>query len=188
MPGEYTVKLNVDGATAQETLTVKMDPRVKVSPQDLQAQFELAERILAKSAEVNSAERAAGSVQQQLKDVAPKVTSRKALANEVDSLEQKISAVLGAQAASPLALSNGPAAVDRTTLRYVSGELGQLERVVESDDVAPSADAVTAFGQDSQIADGAVQRWQAIVSEDLLRLNNELRRAHMEAIEPGARN
>ncbi|HXT86832.1 MAG TPA: hypothetical protein VN745_07405 [Verrucomicrobiae bacterium] len=188
VPGEYTVKLNVGGATAQETLTVKMDPRAKVSQQDLQAQLDLAERILAKTAEVNAAEHQAASVQQQLNSIAPKVTSRKALTEDVKSTAEKISAVLGAQAANPLALSNGPAAVNRTTLRYVSGELGQLDRVVESDDVAPSADAVTAFGQDTQIADAALQKWQAILSEDLPRLNNELRRVHIEPIEAGAQH
>jgi hypothetical protein len=78
--------------------------------------------------------------------------------------------------------------VDRTTLRYVSGELGQLERVVESADVVPSADAVTAFGQDTQIADAALQRWQAILSEDVTRLNNDLRRIHIEPVEASAQH
>ena len=184
VPGDYTVKLNVGGATAQETLTVKMDPRVKVSQQDLQAQLELAERILAKTAEVNAAERQAANVLRQLNSIAPKVASKKAVAEDVNAVEEKISTVLGTQAGSPLALSSGPEIVDRTTLRYVSGELGQLERVVESADVAPSTDAVTAFGQDMQIADAALQRWQAIVSEDLPRLNNDLRRMHIEPVEP----
>ena len=104
------------------------------------------------------------------------------------SVAEKITAVLGAQAASPLALGSGPEVVDRTTLRYVSGELGQLERVVESADVAPSTDAVTAFGQDTQIADTALQHWQAILSEDLPRLNNDLRRMHIEPIEASAQH
>ena len=188
VPGEYTVKLNVGGATAQETLTVKMDPRTKVSQQDLQAQLNLAERILAKTAEVDAAERQAASVQQQLNSLPAKVTSRKEIAASIKSLEDKISAVLGAQAASPLALSSGPAAVDRSTLRYTSGEMGQLERVVESADAAPSADAVTAYTQASQIADSALQRWQAILSTDLPRLNNDLHHMHVEPIEAGARH
>ena len=186
VPGQYTVKLSVDGGTAEEQLTVKMDPRVKVSQDDLQKQLDLAEEILAKSAEGEAASRQAMSVQQQLNAVDTKTASRKELAESIKAIEEKVSAVLGAQAASPLAISNGPVTVDRTTLRYVSVELGQLELVVESDDVAPSTDASTAFAQDSQIVNTALEKWQAILSTDLPRLNNELRRAHFEPIEPGA--
>jgi photosystem II stability/assembly factor-like uncharacterized protein len=188
VPGQYTVKLSVDGGTAEDQLTVKMDPRLKVSQDDLQKQLDLAEEILAKSAEAEAASRQAMSVQQQLNAVDTKASSRKGLAESIKAVEEKVSAVLGAEAASPLTSSSGPVTVDRTTLRYVSGELGQLERVVESDDVAPSADASTAFAQDSQIANAALEKWQAILSTDLPRLNNELRRAHFEPIEPGAQH
>jgi photosystem II stability/assembly factor-like uncharacterized protein len=44
-PGTYTVKLTVDGTAFTRTLTVKMDPRVAMSPADLAAQFALLERI-----------------------------------------------------------------------------------------------------------------------------------------------
>jgi photosystem II stability/assembly factor-like uncharacterized protein len=41
MPGVYTVKLTVDGKTETQTLTVKLDPRVKASAIDLQQQHAL---------------------------------------------------------------------------------------------------------------------------------------------------
>jgi photosystem II stability/assembly factor-like uncharacterized protein len=41
MPGVYTVKLTVDGKTETQTLTVKLDPRVKASATDLQQQHAL---------------------------------------------------------------------------------------------------------------------------------------------------
>ena len=74
---------------------------------------------------------------------------------------------------------------DRTTLRYVSGALGQVERVVESDDAAPLADASAAFAQDDQIAQAALAKWEVIVSTDLPALNKELHRAKIESIELG---
>ena len=40
MPGEYTVRLTVDGVTHEETLTVKMDPRVETGLGALRTQFE----------------------------------------------------------------------------------------------------------------------------------------------------
>jgi hypothetical protein len=41
MPGSYTVKLTIDGKTFTQSLTVKMDPRVKTPLKDLQLQHDL---------------------------------------------------------------------------------------------------------------------------------------------------
>jgi hypothetical protein len=40
VPGTYTVRLTVDGRTLTQPLRLKMDPRVKTSPEDLRAQLE----------------------------------------------------------------------------------------------------------------------------------------------------
>jgi photosystem II stability/assembly factor-like uncharacterized protein len=40
-PGRYRVRLTVDGAVSERTLDVRMDPRVSVSEQDVQAQTDL---------------------------------------------------------------------------------------------------------------------------------------------------
>ncbi|MGZ3520182.1 MAG: glycoside hydrolase [Vulcanimicrobiaceae bacterium] len=47
MPGEYTVRLTVDGRTYSQPLHVAMDPRVKTAPAGLREQFELASRLAA---------------------------------------------------------------------------------------------------------------------------------------------
>jgi photosystem II stability/assembly factor-like uncharacterized protein len=46
MPGEYSVKLTVEGKSYLQPLTVKMDPRVKTSLAGLRQQFDLAQRII----------------------------------------------------------------------------------------------------------------------------------------------
>ena len=45
VPGDYTVRLTVDGTALTRPLTVKMDPRVTMSSADLAAQFALLRRI-----------------------------------------------------------------------------------------------------------------------------------------------
>ena len=40
LPGNYTVKLTVDGKTLSQTITVKMDPRVKTGDTGLAKQFQ----------------------------------------------------------------------------------------------------------------------------------------------------
>ena len=183
VPGEYTVKLEAGGNTLRQPLTVKMDPRVDVSQEDLQKQLDTAQQVLAKNAEVAAAQRQAASLDQKLKALASQAVSRRSLAQNINMLAGQVEAILGAEAANPLAPSAGATVTDRTTLRYVSGQLGQLGRVIESDDAAPSADASTAFAQDVQIADSALAKWQGIVSTNLPTLNEQLRRAHLEPIE-----
>jgi hypothetical protein len=45
MPGEYTVRLTVDGGTYTETLRVRMDPRIQTPRSALEEQFDLSMRI-----------------------------------------------------------------------------------------------------------------------------------------------
>ena len=47
LPGNYTVKLTVNGQTFTQPLTVVQDPRVTVSPTALAAQFKLQQRMVA---------------------------------------------------------------------------------------------------------------------------------------------
>ena len=61
--------------------------------------------------------------------------------------------------------------------------LGHLEQVVESADVAPSPDALTAFQQSSQLMKPLLQDWMAIKEKDLPHLNELLRKGFSR--EPG---
>jgi hypothetical protein len=45
LPGDYTVRLTVDGVTQERTLRVAMDPRVQTPQAALRQQFELSMRI-----------------------------------------------------------------------------------------------------------------------------------------------
>jgi photosystem II stability/assembly factor-like uncharacterized protein len=180
MPGNYTVKLTVNGQSFEQPLTVKMDPRVKTSQEDLQKQFDMAQQVLVLTGEVNGASQQASQLLEKLKALAPKVASRKnkVLADQVEKMSKDTQAVLGQPPRGELA-AGPPQPVDRTTLRYVSGALGEVERAIESADVAPTADAVTAFNQDGEIVHNALAKWDVILNMDLPALNKELQRAHL---------
>lgn len=45
MPGTYQVRLTVNGVAYRQAVVVRMDPRVRTSPQDLQTQFALSKQI-----------------------------------------------------------------------------------------------------------------------------------------------
>ena len=180
MPGNYTVKLTVNGQSYEQPFTVKMDPRVKTSQEELQKQFDMAQQALVLTGEVNGASQQAAQLLEKLKALAPKLTLRKYQkpAAQVDKMTKDTEAVLGQPPRGELA-AGPPQPMDRTTLRYVSGALGELERAVESADVAPTTDAQAAFSQDGEIVHNALSKWDVILSTDLPALNKELERAHL---------
>src|SRR5262249_54303311 len=47
LPGTYTARLTVDGRTLSQPLRIKMDPRVKTSPEELRAQFDRSMDVVA---------------------------------------------------------------------------------------------------------------------------------------------
>src|SRR2546429_5221000 len=55
LPGKYTVQLTAHGKNTTQTLTVKIDPRVKTTHEELTRQFELASKLSAREGEVSSA-------------------------------------------------------------------------------------------------------------------------------------
>ena len=58
LPGEYTVKLTVDGKSFTQPLSVKMDPRVKTPPAGLKQQFDLAMKIVEMMSRTKSPDKA----------------------------------------------------------------------------------------------------------------------------------
>ena len=80
-PGQYTVKLTVDGKSVTQPLTLKMDPRVKTPPLGLQQQFTLSKQLY--------------DGMQQAQQAAQRVrASNDALANQLTSLVQNMSPLL----------------------------------------------------------------------------------------------
>ena len=67
LPGEYEVALKVGGQTYKSTVTVKMDPRVKVPRADLTRQLELEQKVDAALTKATETAQAIAKVREQLK-------------------------------------------------------------------------------------------------------------------------
>ncbi len=188
-PGEYQVKLTVDGKSYVQPLTLKMDPRVKTSQADLMKQFELVRQIGAEQAEVSTALRAATHLHDQLQSLTSKASGT-SVAAQISELDRKTVALAG-PAPTPGSPGEGePPAIDVTTFRSLNTLLGQVARAVESADVAPSTDAVTAFTHEKQGAEKALARWTEIKTQDVPKLNTALKQAGLPTVtleERGAR-
>jgi photosystem II stability/assembly factor-like uncharacterized protein len=181
VPGQYTVKLVVHGKTLTQPLTLKMDPRIETSLADLQKQFETDRQIVAARNEVTRALRDGSSLEKQIQTVGASAESRPEIKQATEALERKLSALLGPPAVNEFE-SSSSAAADLSSLSFVSRTLGHLERVVESADVAPSPDLLTALQQSSELMKPLLRDLAAVKEKDLPHLNDLLRQAHLKEI------
>ena len=183
VPGRYTVKLIVNGKTYTQPLAVRMDPNIKVSQADLEAQFQTDRQIVAAREKVSKALDEAERLKKRLRALLPRGTNRHELTREIGAVSRKLSPVLGAALPSNPDFSGefGPSK-DLASLRYLAEAFGQLEYVVESADAAPTPDALTAFHQRQQVMESTLAMWEEIKAKDLAHLNSILRQAMLPAI------
>src|SRR6185437_6142213 len=80
LPGQYTVRLTVDGKSYTAPLTVKMDPRVKTPPAGLEQQFQMETRLASMMTQAGEAVLQARSAGEQLHSLAPKASGQARIA------------------------------------------------------------------------------------------------------------
>jgi hypothetical protein len=186
LPGSYTVKLTAGGKTMSEPLVVKMDPGVKTSAADLQRQFQLASKLAAGAGEFSAAVSRADDLQKQIAARSKEAGENKELAAALSDLEKKVGAVAGSGGSGGFGgfgfavPGNGPA-----TLRQVSAAMGTLLGIVESADVAPSADAAAASEKWQAAGKATLARWKSVVTKELAGVNPLLEKAQLKPLSAG---
>jgi len=183
VPGRYTVKLTAAGNTISVPLVITMDPRVKTSAADLERQFQMASKLAAGVGEFSVAVTRADDLLKQIAARSKEAAGNAELAAALTELEKKIGAAAGAGGGGGFG-SFGFAIPgnEPTTLRQVSAAMGTLMGIVESADVAPSADATAASEKWEAAGKATMARWQAIQSNDVAGVNSLLEKAHLQAL------
>jgi len=183
VPGRYAVKLTAAGKTVSVPLEVMMDPRVKTSAADLERQFQLASKLATGVGEFSAAVTRADNLQKQIAARSKEAAGNAELVTALGELETKIGVAAGAGGGSGFGSfgftipGNEP-----TTLRQVSAAMGTLMGIVESADVAPSADAAAASEKWEAAGKATLGRWQAIQTNDVARVNSLLEKAHLPTL------
>ena len=182
-PGEYKVTLAVDGKEYARTLTLLPDPRVKLEASAYREQFELARSIEAAGARVTQAITAAGKVRKRVVDL--RAGAARPLADTLDAFQARLVGLSGEATGANPANANAFPPKRIESLRWISGALGNLQRMVDGADAAPSPDAREAWTKLQAMADSALGAWQGFVSTDLDALNQRLKAAGLEPIAAG---
>jgi hypothetical protein len=185
LPGTYQVKLTVAGKTSAVTAEISKDPRVSVSAQDLEKQYELAMRIWSRVNGGHEAVNQIRSVRGQLdalkkrlsadQSAKPVLDASDALKKKMDAVEEKIIQPKSKSGEDPL---NYPI--------QVVDQLMALQGTVESADAAPTAASYTVFDELNGKLDIQLAAWREIQSKDLAALNELMAKNKILAIAPAA--
>jgi photosystem II stability/assembly factor-like uncharacterized protein len=183
VPGQYTVKLTAAGQTYLQPLTVVMDPRVKVSPQELQAQFAAAEQVDDLTARVTQTRQQAAHLHEQLQQLHINASSNSGIVNAADALDKKLLAVLGTQERPGAGGGPGPANEDFTTLGHLGRSLPMLAYSIDGAPASPTQGDLEAIQNARKVLDADVAGWNLIRTTDLPQLNSLLKQNNLPALE-----
>jgi hypothetical protein len=175
------VKLTVGGQTYSQPLQIKADPRVQVSPEALQQQFDLARRIENQRMDIVRIYSQAAGLRSGLTAARSKASGR--IAKSIDAMIKKIDDVAGVKPEDNPANSIGKPDTDFASLRYLQGAYANLGASVESADVAPSSGKTQTLAKYQQILDATLAKWESVKTSDLRHLNTKLQSAGLGPIE-----
>ena len=143
LPGQYTVRLTVDGKSYTQPLTLKMDPRVKTTAYGLQLQFRLSKELY--------------------DDI---VAAHEALAEirAMHSQDPRLAELAGAGGGGGRG-GRGAVAAGPDSLNSVVGALGALMQALQSADVTPTTQEVAAVANRREALAKLIGQWIVLKAE-----------------------
>jgi hypothetical protein len=183
LPGDYQVRLTVDGKSQTQPFKIVPDPRVKVTAEDLKKQFDLMQAILDKVTRVHDAVRQMRDLRAQMTALNKRLSEEKnpnakELADAGKALEKKTTVVEEA-----LIQTKSKSAQD--VLNYpirLNNLLVALGGVVSSADAAPTKQDYEMFDDLRKQADEQLAKWGEIVKTDLAAYNQWVRDKSIPAV------
>jgi photosystem II stability/assembly factor-like uncharacterized protein len=176
MPGEYTVRLSVDGHVVTQPLTVRMDPRVKTPEADLRRQLDLslaAVEALRRDHEALTAVRAARAGVRKARDD----KEARGLLRSLDALEATLDGLEGGGG------GEGGGGDDDTLVR-MNGQLATLLGILQGADRGPTTQAVAAVEERLKALEGLLARWKSVRDAEVTALDRRLTAAGLAPLLP----
>jgi photosystem II stability/assembly factor-like uncharacterized protein len=172
LPGEYHVRLTVDGKSQTQGFRIVPDPRLKLGADDLKKQFDLMQQILGKVTEVHDAVRQIRDIRAQMSALDKRLKEEnnpnaKAIADAGKDLDKKMTEVeetmIQTKSKSGQDVLNYPIRLNNL--------LVALGGVVSSADAAPTKQDYEMYADLSKQAEEQLLKWNEIVKTDLAGYN-----------------
>jgi hypothetical protein len=178
LPGDYTVKLTVNGKSYTQPLTVRIDPRVATPPEGIQKMFDVSfgsyegiRKIRAAQAEIRGLRAQLQSIKQQ--------AGQTAVANEINDLDKKAAALDGGASGAGRGGFAGAGGGGEPSLARVAAELNAIMGTAEGADAQPTTQLTVAYTESQKTLGNLLARWNEIKSREVVSLNDRLQQANL---------
>jgi len=166
LPGDYQVKLTVQGKSYTAPLEIKPDPRIKAAQADLEKQFDLRLKIRDRVTQAHDTINEIRDIRAQINALNKRLEGQpqaKAVAEAGKQLDKKMTEV-------EEVLVQTKAKSNQDVLNYpirLNNYLVALGRVVESADGAPTQASYDVFNMLSRQLDEQLAKWREILNTDV---------------------
>jgi photosystem II stability/assembly factor-like uncharacterized protein len=184
LPGQYTLILTVNRKQYTQPLEIRMDPRVKTSPEDLRRQFELDQKIADALHKDYEALQQVRSLRAQLRSLAGQGPAKNAklaaIAKTAAELEAKAAPIEGEEGDYGARFLSTP---EGRSLSRLNGGLNALVSALDSADAAPTTQQSAMFGELEKALEEQLSAWAQLKSKDIPELNDKLKKAGLPLID-----
>ncbi len=180
-PGNYKVKLTVNGKSYEQPLTVAMDPRVDVTPEALAQQLSLSRRIIDLVAGSYESYKKAAALRQILAGD-QKELEKRAGADAIMALKAFDQKALALQGVDSFAGGGGRGGRQAPAFAALNRSIGSLASVVDGQDAAPTPVMETAYEGYCKDLVTAAQSWNQLMKTELADLNGLLAKQGLAAV------
>jgi len=169
-PGDYEVRLTIDGKTLARPLHITMDPRSTATPQDLAQQVKLGRAMFAEALDTRKALSAIRKMQKQLSDLQPKLQQNSDLQASAEVASNELKNIISGGSSRDIGLEKA------------NSGLSAALRVVESSDRPVPVQALEVYRESSSAVKVALAKWNDFKSKRLPELNHLLERASLPTL------
>jgi photosystem II stability/assembly factor-like uncharacterized protein len=188
LPGKYRVKMTLEGEVYQQPLDIRLDPRVKTSPEDLRRQFDLDRKIAKALHRDFEALQQVRSLRAQIKwlqrgkypNSAASSTALDGAAKIAADLETKAAAIEGTEGGYG---SRFMSTLEGRSLARLNGGLGTMLAQLDTADAAPTTQELEMFNQVEKALEEQLAAWDQLKTKDIPQLNEELKKAGQPPID-----
>jgi hypothetical protein len=181
VPGQYTATIKIGEVEYSMPFEIKIDPRISSTPKDLQEQFDFMVTLRDKLSTVNNSIKQIRDIRGQIQALNVRLKKHdkfKSLRESGEALVKKLTTVEEALYQTKNQSSQDP-------LNYpirLNNRLSALISVVDTGDNSPTVQSRQVFAMLEKEIDQKLKEFSQLLSSDVPRFNNEVKKAKVPAI------
>jgi photosystem II stability/assembly factor-like uncharacterized protein len=183
LPGHYQLKLTVNSRSYTQPLTIKMDPRVKMTDDQLEKQFKLSMQCYEGMQEAHRTLEQVKKYRAQLKELR-KRAQKDSPGDAIETLDKKLTGIEGPAAGRRGMLARAGNPHQEPGLRLVESQLTALLQILQGADAPPTSQAEASVASLQKTLTELLERYEALREQELKALNDRLNQSKLPPLAP----